>query len=62
MFRLFLHKVVEYMPLQIITCTLHNFFSYFALIISGISVFTSRDMGYLEKIIIGIFATILKGI
>ena len=24
--------------------------------------FTSRDMGYLEKLIIGIFATLLKGI
>ena len=38
-----------------------SIFSYFS-IISGISVFTSRDMGYLEKIFIGIFATLLKGI
>ena len=63
LFRLCLYKVVEYMTLQITTCTLHKyFFSYFALIISGIFVLTSRDMGYLEKIIIGIFATLLKGI
>ena len=37
-------------------------FLYFVLVISGIFLFTFRDMGYLGKLIMGIFLHLLKGI
>ena len=35
---------------------------YFVLVISGIFLFTSRDIGYLGNLIKGIFYNLLKGI
>ena len=37
-------------------------YSYFVLVISGIFLFTSRDIGYLGNLIKGIFFNLLKGI
>ena len=37
-------------------------YSYFVLVISGIFLFTSRDIGYLGNITMGIFSNLLKGI
>ena len=35
---------------------------YFALVISGMYLFTSRDTGYFRNLIKGIFSNLLKGI